>query len=73
MLPYFFLTNNIGAPHDNTIGLKNFFSNKSSNCFFKSLNYDVDILYGAINTDLVPSTKSMENYISHSGGISLIS
>ncbi|MCI28045.1 hypothetical protein A2U01_0049245, partial [Trifolium medium] len=54
MLPSFYLTSNIGAPHGDTLGHMNFFSNSSSNCLFNSLSSAADILYGAIDTGLVP-------------------
>lgn len=41
--PLNFFTNNTGALHDKTLGWINFFSSKSSSCFFNSLNSAVDI------------------------------
>jgi len=73
MLPTFFLTNNVGAPHGETLGLINYFSRNSSNCFFNSPNYDADIRYGAIEIGLVPGTKSIANSTSLSYGNSIMS
>src|SRR6266487_7073213 len=73
ILPSFFLTNNTGAPHGDTLGRMNFFSSNSSNCFFNSFNSDADILYGAMDIGLVPGTRSTVNSTSLSGGTSEIS
>src|SRR3954469_10983257 len=71
--PSFFLTNSTGAPHGDTLGRINFFSNNSSNCFFNSANSDADMRYGAIDTGLVPGINSIANSTSLSGGNSLTS
>ena len=73
MLPSFFLTNNTGAPHGETLGLMNCFSSNSSNYFFNSPNSNADIRYGAIEIGLVPGTKSIANSTSLSGGNSVMS
>src|SRR3954471_16813566 len=70
MLPSFFSTNQTGAPHGKTLGLTKCFASNSSNCFFSSTNSDADILYGAIDTGLVPGTRSMENSTSLFGSTS---
>jgi len=52
----------------------NYFSSKSSNCFFSFFNSLGDILYGVIGIGPVPDIKSIENSISLLGdklGISL--
>jgi len=58
-IPSFFITNQTGTPHDETLGLTNLFSCSPSNCLINSPNSEVDIMYGAIDTWLVPGTKSI--------------
>ncbi|MCI91712.1 hypothetical protein A2U01_0113006, partial [Trifolium medium] len=54
ILPSFFFTNRTGAPHGDTLGLTNLFSNSSSNCSFNLSSSAADIRYGAIEIGLVP-------------------
>lgn len=49
------------------------FSNRSSNRVFNFFYSIEDILYGAMETDTVMSTKSIENYTSFSEGIEVMS
>lgn len=73
MLPFFFLTNSIGAPQGDTLGLINLFSNSFSNYFLSFINSDADILYVAMDIGLVLDIKSIANSTSYSGGTIQIS
>ena len=66
--PSFFFTNSTGAPHGETLGRMNCFSNKSSSCFFNSPNSAGAIRYGEIDTGPAPGIKSIANSISLLGG-----
>ena len=66
--PSFFFTNITRAPHGETLGRMNCFSNKSSSCFFNSANSTGAIQYGEIDTGPAPGIKSIANFISLLGG-----
>ncbi|KAI3815158.1 hypothetical protein L1987_14814 [Smallanthus sonchifolius] len=67
--PSFFLTNKIGAPQGDELGLMNPFSSNSSNCFFRSSISVGANLYGALAIGAVTGTRLILNSTSHSGGI----
>ena len=54
MNPSFFLTNNIGAPHDDVLGRTKPLSNKSCNYTFNSFSSVGAIRYEGIDTGSVP-------------------
>ena len=66
--PSFFFTNSTGAPHGETLGRMNCFSNKSSSCFFNLANSAGAIQYGEIDIGPAPGIKSIANFISLFGG-----
>ncbi|GAB2281843.1 hypothetical protein Dimus_039499 [Dionaea muscipula] len=61
MVPSFFLTKSTGAPHGDTLGLMNPFSNSSYNCACSSFSSAGAILYGALEIGFVRGAKSMIN------------
>src|SRR5215216_692043 len=65
----FFSTNKTGAPQDEEHGWIKPFCNCSPSCFLSSLNSSTDILYGLFAIGPEPSSKSIRNSTSLSGGI----
>ena len=57
--PSFFFTNSTGAPHGETLGRMNCFSNKFSSCFFNSANFAGAIRYGEIDIGPASGIKSI--------------
>src|SRR5579862_8105877 len=68
MEPSFFLTNNTGAPHGDTLGLTKPLSNNSCNCVFNSPNSAGAIRQGAKEIGAVPGSSSIVKSISLTGG-----
>ena len=68
-LSSFFFKNKAGHPQGEVLGWMNPLSSNSCNCLFNSANSVGGILYGLLETGVVPSCNSIENSISRSGGI----
>ena len=68
IVPSFFLTNKIGAPHKDTLGRMNPLSTNSCNWTFNSFNSIGVILYGGIETRAESGNSFISNYSSLSGG-----
>jgi len=66
--PTSFFTSSIGAPHGETLGQTNCFSNESSSCFFNSANSAGAIQCGVIDTGPVIGIRFIANSISLLGG-----
>jgi hypothetical protein len=67
-VPYFFFINIIGAPQCETLGNMYPFSKNSYEYIYISFNSSVLILYDVFDTNVAPSIKSMDKYISFIGG-----
>src|SRR3954469_17763002 len=68
IVPTFFLTNNTGAPHRDTLFSMNFSSINSSSCTLSSTNSASDIRYDGIAIGVAPGIRSMVNSVSLTGG-----
>ncbi|KAJ0483209.1 hypothetical protein HanIR_Chr13g0662401 [Helianthus annuus] len=66
--PSFFLTNKIGAPQGDELGLIKPLANKSSNCVLNSFISVGANLYGALATGAAPGIMSIRNSTCLSGG-----
>src|SRR2546430_5066441 len=64
IIPSFFMTNNMGAPHGDTLFSMNFNSINSSSCTLSSTNSAGDIRYDGIAIGVAPGIKSMVNSVS---------
>jgi len=67
-VPSFFLTNNTGAPHGDTLRRMKPFSSSSCNCTFNFFNSAGAILYGFMEIGSTPGITLISNYTSLSGG-----
>ncbi|KAK4708663.1 hypothetical protein R3W88_029588 [Solanum pinnatisectum] len=66
--PFFFFTNNTGAPHGEILGLMKPLSKRSFNCSFNSLSSAGAILVERIKMGWVFGRRSISKLISLSGG-----
>ncbi|KAJ0547374.1 hypothetical protein HanIR_Chr08g0371501 [Helianthus annuus] len=66
--PSFFLTNRIGAPHGDELGLMKPLVSKSSSCVLNSFISVGANLYGALATGAAPGMMSILNSTCLSGG-----